>query len=195
MDPINLLVGINLFVAASANLSGAKKGLKSSVTNAVSRPKTYLQKIPPNIAAFVLLLIILGVFKIGTYDPINENDFQSVRIAGLLLYILFSWIQVWSYKSLGNNYSQEILIFKEHQLVTTGSYKLIRHPQYISQLISDLGAGVALMGYLIIPVVLFVELPLFILRAVYEDKLLQKHFGDEFSAYKKRSGFMLPFIG
>jgi hypothetical protein len=28
-----------------------------------------------------------------------------------------------------------------------------------------------------------------------EDKLLSKHFKEEFSAYKKKSGFMIPFIG
>jgi hypothetical protein len=73
MDVINLLVGINLFLSITANASGAKKGLKSSISEVIERPKTYLQKWPMNIAALVLILEILGVFKIGTID-ISESD-------------------------------------------------------------------------------------------------------------------------
>jgi protein-S-isoprenylcysteine O-methyltransferase Ste14 len=58
-----------------------------------------------------------------------------------------------------------------------------------------LGAGLALLSYLVVPVVILIELPLFIMRAALEDKLLKKHFGDEYSTYKKRSGFMIPFVG
>jgi len=33
------------------------------------------------------------------------------------------------------------------------------------------------------------------MRASVEDKLLYKHFAEKFSDYKKKSGFMIPFIG
>ena len=51
------------------------------------------------------------------------------------------------------------------------------------------------MSFIVVPAVILIELPLFIMRAKKEDELLQKHFGDEFTAYKKRSGFFIPFIG
>lgn len=195
MDPISLLTGINLFVSMSANFSAAKKGLKTSLTKVKERPKTFLQKIPPNISALILITIILGVFKIGTLDFENSDGFLIVRVLGLALFIIFSWTQVWSFKHLGKNYSQEIIIQKEQKLITTGPYKLIRHPQYLSQILSDLGAGLALGGYIIIPLVLLVELPLFILRAKKEEELHKKYFTEEFTDYKKKSGFIIPFIG
>ena len=195
MDPINLLVAINFSVSMSANYSGAKKGLKTSITKVVERPATFLQKVPPNIAALVLVLTILSIFKIGSLSDKFEIQFESIRIAGLILFLIFSWLQVWAYKSLGKNYAQDIVILKEHQLHTTGIYKFIRHPQYISQILSDLGAGLALLSFTVVPIVILFELPLFIMRASVEDKLLQKHFGEKFSAYKKQSGFIIPFIG
>ncbi len=195
MDPINLLVLINLLVSMSANWGGARKGLKTSITKVVERPKTYLQKVPPNIAALVLILIIISVFKIGVFHSENDDQFFLIRVIGLCFFILFSWLQVWAYRSLGKSYAQDIVILKEHELITTGPFRLIRHPQYLSQILSDLGAGVALTSYLVIPIVLVFELPLFILRAITEEKLLSKYFKEEFSIYKKGSGFMLPFIG
>jgi len=196
MDPtINILVAINLFVSTSANISGAKKGMKSKMTKVVEKPKSFLQKMPPNIAALVLVLTIFAIFNLGTFSDEIKNQYTEWRIAGLILFVVFSWVQVVAYKSLGNFYSQDVVIFKNHELKTNGYYSIIRHPQYMSQIISDLGVGIALMGYLIIPLVIFVEIPLFIMRAKLEDNLLKKHFKDEFEDYKKKSGFIIPFIG
>jgi protein-S-isoprenylcysteine O-methyltransferase Ste14 len=195
MDPINLLTAINLFVTMSANLSGAKKGFKTSITKVVERPKTYLQKFPPNLAALILVLIILGIFKVGTLTAQYEAQFNTFRIIGLVIFIIFSWIQIWSYKLLGSSYSQDIIIQKNHKIITAGIYKIIRHPQYLSQILSDLGAAVALMSYIALPFIILLEIPLFIMRAMLEDKLLKKHFGEEYLSYKNKSGFMIPFIG
>jgi len=123
------------------------------------------------------------------------DKYLNIRIIGLIIYSVFSWLQVWAYRSLGKSYSQDIVVLKEHKLITGKMYKYIRHPQYISQCLSDLGAGVALFSFLVVPLVLFVELPLFVLRAIEEEKILKKHFNEEYSNYKKKSGFMLPFIG
>ena len=195
MDVINLLVGINLFVTISANAGGAKKGLKSSVSEVLERPKTYLQKWPLNVAALVLVLEILGVFKIGSIDIAETDAMYSYRLIGLVVFIIFSWIQVWAYKTMGKNYSQEVIISKKQEVVTTGPYKFIRHPQYLAQLLSDVGAGIALASYLVFPIVILLQIPLFILRAFLEEKLLTKRFPDEYGNYKKKSGFILPFIG
>lgn len=195
MDPINIIVAINLFVSMSANLSAAKKGMKSKLSNVVERPKSYLQKYPPNVAAIVLVLTILAIFNIGVLNNEIKEQFIEIRVVGLILFLIFSWIQVYSFKNLGVFYSQDILIFKGHELKKDGLYKIIRHPQYVSQLVSDLGVGIALMGYLIVPIVVLIELPLFYLRAKNEEKLLLKHFKEDFEEYRKKTGFFIPFVG
>jgi len=179
----------------SANYSGARKGLKTSITKVIDRPVSHLQKIPPNVAALVLVLTIVGIFKIGTLSAELENRFITYRVIGLAMFVVFSWVQVFAYKSLGKSYSQDVVILKEHELHTNGIYRIIRHPQYLSQLLSDLGAGIALMSYLILPIVVLLEIPFFVMRAALEEKILQKHFKDSFLSYKKKSGFMIPFIG
>jgi protein-S-isoprenylcysteine O-methyltransferase Ste14 len=195
MDPINIILAVNLFVSMSANMSGAKKEMKAKLSTVTSKPKTYLQRIPPNVAAFVLILTIAAIFNLGTFSEETKAGYTTIRIIGLLVFIVFSWIQVAAFKSLGENYSQDIVIFKKHELKNDGIYKVIRHPQYVSQLLSDLGAGIALMGYLIIPIVILVEIPLFILRAKAEEKLFLEHFTEDFVEYKRKSGFFIPFIG
>jgi protein-S-isoprenylcysteine O-methyltransferase Ste14 len=62
------------------------------------------------------------------------------------------------------------------------------------QILLDLGAAAATLGYVVCLLAL-IEIPIYIMRASVEDKLLAKHFAERFSEYKKKSGFMFPFIG
>jgi protein-S-isoprenylcysteine O-methyltransferase Ste14 len=192
MDPINIIILLNIIGTFGANVTGAKRGLKSTVSEIKEKPKTFLQKFPPVLSMLSLVALILAVFQIGTLDYTDE--YNLIRYIGLAVYLVFSWIQVWSFKSLGDNYSQDIMIKKKHELVTKGPFKIIRHPQYACQIILDLGATAATLGY-IVGLIAIIEIPIYIMRASVEEKLLAKYFTEKFSDYKKKSGFMIPFIG
>jgi len=193
MDAINIISFVALIISIAANSTATKGGLRKSVIKSERRPKTYLQKTPLNISALVLILQIFAIFEIGTLK--YSADLQYLRIFGVVIFVVFAWIQVKSFQNLKAFYTQDIAILKNHQLITTGMHKKIRHPQYISQVLSDLGLGLALLGYFVIPIVILVELPLFILRAKKEDEMMNEYFGNKFEEYKKTSGFIIPFIG
>ena len=192
MDPINIIILLNIVATFGANVTGAKRGLKSSVSEIKEKPKTFLQKFPPFISAISLIALVLAAFQIGTLD--YSDGYSLIRYLGLVVYLVFSWIQVWSFKTLGDNYSQDILVKKNQELVTKGPFKMIRHPQYMCQILLDLGAAAATLGY-IVGILALIEIPIYIMRASVEDKLLSKNFAERFSEYKKKSGFMFPFIG
>ncbi len=194
MDPINIIVGLNIIASFGANLTGAKKGLKSTVTPVKERPKTYLQKLPLVLATLSLVALILAVFQLGTLNYAENANLNNFRLAGLVVYVCFSWIQIWAYKSLGESYSQDMVIFKDHKLADKGPFKMIRHPQYLSQILVDVGGGFATLSYILIPIAI-VQIPILIMRAAFEEKLLSKHFNEEFEQYKKSRGFMIPFVG
>jgi protein-S-isoprenylcysteine O-methyltransferase Ste14 len=192
MDPVNIIILLNIVGTFGANVTGAKRGLKSTLSEVKEKPNTFLQKFPPVLSMLSLVALILAVFQIGTLEYLEE--YNTIRYIGLAVYLIFSWIQVWSFKTLGDNYSQEIMIKKKHELVTKGPFKIIRHPQYLCQIILDIGAAAATLGFIVGGFAL-IEIPIYLMRASMEDKLLAKHFPERFSEYKKKSGFMLPFIG
>jgi protein-S-isoprenylcysteine O-methyltransferase Ste14 len=192
MDPINIIILLNIIGTFGANVTGAKRGLKSTVSEIKEKPKTFLQKFPPVVSMLSLVALILAVFQIGTLDYLEE--YSVIRYIGLAVYLVFSWVQVWSFKTLGDNYSQDIMIKKNHELITKGPFKFIRHPQYLCQILLDLGATAATFSY-IVGFLALLEIPIYIMRASMEDKLLAKYFSEKFSDYKKKSGFMIPFIG
>ncbi len=194
MDPINIIFAINLIATFGANFSGASRGIRTALTNVKERPKTFLQKLPPNLSVVILVLVILSVFQVGTLDYAKYQSLFNYRLIGLVVYIAFSWFQIWVYRTMGENYSNEIVIMKNHKLVTSGPLKIIRHPYYLGQIFTDLGAAVALLSFTVLPLAV-IEIPLLIMRSFYEEKLLAKYFKDEFLVYKKKTGFMIPFLG
>jgi protein-S-isoprenylcysteine O-methyltransferase Ste14 len=192
MDPINIIVALNIIMTFGANVATAKKGFRSVITSYKEKPKTWLQNVPVYFTVISLVALILGVFRLGVIE--YKPGYLTLRSVGLILYLIFSWVQIWSFKSLGEFYSQEVLIYKNHDLVIKGPYKYLRHPQYLSQILVDFGGGLAVMSYLLLPVAL-IEIPFLIMRALLEEKLLEKNFKERFVEYKKKSGFLIPFIG
>lgn len=192
MDPINIIIGLNILATFGANIGAAKKGVKDKLGVAKDKPKTYLQTVPLYLSTITLAVLIVSLFQVGTLEYKMEN--QTLRIIGLIVYLTFSWIQIWATKILGDNYSQDVLIKKAHNLITSGPFKFIRHPQYLSQFLLDAGGAVATLSFVLAPLAL-IQIPFLIFRATLEDKLLEKHFGENFRNYKKKSGMFFPFVG
>lgn len=192
MDPINIIIGLNIIATFGANYSGAKKGVKTKIGTYKEKPKTYLQWLPLTFSTITLLLLIVSVFQLGTLEYAEE--FQMIRYIGLVFYLIFSWVQIWSFKTLGENYAQEILVFKDHQLVEKGPFRLIRHPQYLSQILLDFGAAIATLSFILFPVAV-IQIPFLFMRASLEDQMLEKYFGEKWKSYKQNTGSILPFIG
>jgi len=141
------------------------------------------------ISTLTLIVLIISLFQIGTLEYTDE--YNILRIVALVAYIMFSWLQIWAYKSLGENYSQEILIFRTHKIVNKGLYRVIRHPQYLSQIIIDFAAAFATLSYILLPLAI-IQLPILILRASFEEKLLEKHLKQDFIDYKSKTSFIFP---
>ena len=192
MDPINIIIGLNFIATFGANVGAAKKGIKDKVGIFKDKPKTYLQTLPLILSTIALVVLIVSLFQVGTLEYKTEH--QTFRIIGLVFYIIFSWVQIWSTKVLDDNFSQDIAIKRDHHLVTNGPFKFIRHPQYLSQFLMDIGGAAATLSFILAPLAL-IQIPFLFMRASMEDKLLEKHFGENFRSYKKKTGMIFPFIG
>ena len=122
MDAINIISLVALIFSLYVNSSATKGGLKGAVTKNEMKPKTYLQKTPLNISALILVIQILGLFQIGTLE-LGDN-LLPLRLLGVILFIIFSWLQVTSFKNLKESYSQEIVV-KFHKVVYETLYNLV----------------------------------------------------------------------
>lgn len=191
MEPIKIFVIINMVLILYSQMTQTKSLLLKKVTKNHFMPKGYLQKLPLNLSAFIFLLSIVALFDIFKYE--TPEKIMNYQVIGLIVYIGFSWLQLSAIKNLKEFYSQDVVILKNHELITTGLHKNIRHPQYLFAALSDIGIAIALMNYVLLPLTI-IQLILFILRARFEEATLENHFKNEYSVYKAKTKFMIPFI-
>ncbi len=138
------------------------------------------------IAAF--LLPHLPIFHFLNFAPVNA----IVSSVGLILCVTGMTLLVWARQHLGRNWSQTVAVKKDHQLVTSGPYRYIRHPMYAGGFIACIGSAIVCGGVWIFLLVILGSL--FLWRVGAEDKLMAQKFPNEYPDYKKRTKALIPFI-
>jgi protein-S-isoprenylcysteine O-methyltransferase Ste14 len=116
---------------------------------------------------------------------------MPVRWGAVAVLILLIPAFYWMFSSLANNISPTVTIRSEHQLVTSGPYKWIRHPLYTFGFIMIVSVCVALANWFILSVALLTWIPL-ILRTPLEESKLIEAFGDEYREYMTKTGRYFP---
>ena len=96
----------------------------------------------------------------------------ALQIVGLLLLVPALWLAVWVLAT--NAYASRVVrLQEEHQVVTTGPYRFVRHPMYSGTLISWVASALALGSWwMFVPAALGIAL--FIWRTAREDATLQE---------------------
>jgi protein-S-isoprenylcysteine O-methyltransferase Ste14 len=79
-------------------------------------------------------------------------------------------------------------------LVTTGPYRLVRHPIYVGLILLSLGQALAFSSWLAGLVVLAGIVPTFAWRARAEEKLLSRTFGERYAVYRQRTKMVIPHV-
>jgi protein-S-isoprenylcysteine O-methyltransferase Ste14 len=98
---------------------------------------------------------------------------------------------IWARVHIGRNWSGQVMIKQDHELIRTGPYSRIRHPIYTGLLFAVLGTAIAIGDYgaLVSFVVILCGLTY---KAKREELLLAGHFGAAFEEHKRHTGFFLP---
>lgn len=139
-----------------------------------------------------MILSILDVWGPG-WTAFNA-PFAGLRILGILLILTGLGARFLSRKALGKQYSVHVETSEEHQLVTRGIYKHLRHPAYLGLLCLFMGIPLAIGSWAGLIIAVVGGIPSIILRTNIEERSLSKWFGEEYEDYKNRSWRLIPFI-
>jgi protein-S-isoprenylcysteine O-methyltransferase Ste14 len=78
--------------------------------------------------------------------------------------------------------------------VTTGPYRLVRHPIYLGFALLAMGQALAFGSWPALMIVLFGIVPTFAWRARAEETLLRRTFGERYAVYQQRSKMLIPYV-
>jgi protein-S-isoprenylcysteine O-methyltransferase Ste14 len=139
------------------------------------------------VIVLAILLIRLGAFRDG---QINSNAWRAG--VGLFLFALGLGFAIWARLHIGRNWGTPMSQKEEPELVTSGPYRLVRHPIYSGILLAGLGTAVALSWLWLIAVVLAAAY--FAYSAIVEERYLAEQFPDAYPAYKHSTKMLVPFV-
>jgi protein-S-isoprenylcysteine O-methyltransferase Ste14 len=121
-----------------------------------------------------------------------SHDLTSGLIADVVTF-LGLLLTLWARVVLGGNWSSGVAFKEQHELIERGPYAYVRHPIYSGVLVMFLGIAIfrgIISGFILLAIV-FVGLWL---KAVQEEKLLTRHFGETYLQYKGRVKALVPFV-
>lgn len=128
--------------------------------------------------------------------PWNYIVFPHVLVLQVLVMILCVLGlagAIWARRTLAKNWSSDVTFKEDHELVERGPYHFVRHPIYTSLLLMFL-ASTIMIGRLS-TIIGFVMLGVsFILKLKQEEKMMLKHFPNEYEGYRSRVKTLVPFV-
>lgn len=100
---------------------------------------------------------------------------------------------IWARRHLGRNWSGSVMIKADHELITTGPYRIARHPIYTGLLIAFAGNALVvgevrgLIAFAIAFAALWRKLRL-------EERFMLEQFGQAYVDYSQRVAAVVPFL-
>jgi protein-S-isoprenylcysteine O-methyltransferase Ste14 len=120
-------------------------------------------------------------------------DGDTVRWIGVALYAAGGVLRLWPVFVLGRRFSGLVAIQPGHRLLTTGVYRVIRHPSYLGMLVLSLGWALAFRSWIGV-ILAALTIPPVIAHIRAEEALLGSQFGAEYENYRARTSRLIPGV-
>lgn len=145
------------------------------------------------------LPLALAVALLGPGEWFGDSLLQErfvpknvlVKTAGLLLTLAGLGLACWARFLLGRNWSSEVQIKHDHELIQAGPYRHVRHPIYSGLLLAFLGTAIKVgdwRGLLALAIVA----ASFLYKLSHEERWLRERFGEPYLAYLHRTRALIP---
>jgi protein-S-isoprenylcysteine O-methyltransferase Ste14 len=136
-----------------------------------------------------LLLEIVQFRWFGRFLPATHG----VIAAGCAMTIFGLCVAIWARRHLGRNWSGEITIKVEHELVRSGPYKGLRHPIHTGILIMYVGTAIVTGTWLALVGVALAALA-YVRKIRLEEANMRVAFGPAYDAYRRESWALAPWV-
>jgi len=111
----------------------------------------------------------------------------AVGLAGVTL----RW---WAIRTLGRQFTRNLQVGSDHDLVVGGPYRYVRHPSYTGAILMLAGVGLGLGNALGLAACLVLSTIGYIQRIPREEELLSRELGEPYTEYASRRRRLVPGV-
>lgn len=115
-----------------------------------------------------------------------------LRGAGVALGLLTIGGAWWVLTSIGRNISETVLTKSDHELITHGPYRWVRHPLYTNGLLLLTALGLMAANAFMLTMVVVCGVAIAVLVVPKEEAELIHRFGDAYRQYRMHTGGLVP---
>ena len=146
----------------------------------------------------VLWLVIMISVAAGVYVAFDVKAAalplrELCRLIGLLLFAAGLALRWWSIVTLGR-FLVDVQIARDHELVESGPFRVVRHPSYTGVLLAFVGFALSLANWASLLVILLPISAAFVRRINVEEQALSSALGDRHLSYMRRTKRLVPGI-
>jgi protein-S-isoprenylcysteine O-methyltransferase Ste14 len=138
---------------------------------------------------FALLLELAPIRGFGRLLALSSFSAAT----GVAIEMLGLFLAIWARRGLGRNWSGEISIKVDHQLIRSGAYRTLRHPIYTGLLTMYIGAAIVTGERLAFVGLAFAGFAYW-RKIRLEEANLRQAFGDSYDAYRRDTWALVPGI-
>lgn len=137
------------------------------------------------------LMALLFPWYPELFESIRFESRFAVQLTGLMLSLAAIPMGISVFTSIGKNITDTVETRKDHQLVTNGIYRFIRHPLYTTGFLFFVGLGLLSSNWLMLILSIIVLVTLY-LRTITEEQKLIEEFGEHYTEYMHSTGKFIP---
>ena len=114
-----------------------------------------------------------------------------VRWLGVVVGAVAGSLLIWTMRTLGNNLTDTVVTRRDHELVTGGPYRFVRHPFYCAFVLAVLANATVSANWFILLSGVSAWLVI-VFRTNKEEENLIARFDDDYLDYMERTGRFIP---
>lgn len=139
------------------------------------------------------LSVIFSVVE-WAYTTDTTNSSPWLNSIGLAMIAGGIFIRVWAIRTLGKHFTATVTLTQNHRFISSGPYKLVRHPSYLGAFMAIVGCPVFLnASWATLFSFIFMTIA-YVIRITVEEKMLTSYFGHSYEKYKRQTKMIIPFI-
>ena len=149
----------------------------------------------PGIRILAVIAILIGVRGgAASWPTVNESSTVNhvLDVIGVACAAAGIGLAIWARRHLGRNWGMPGSIKEEPELITSGPYRLVRHPIYTGVLLAMLGSGLAAGRVYLF---LFVAFGIyFVYSARNEERTMAEEFPAQYDGYRHHTKMLVPYV-
>ena len=139
-----------------------------------------------------LLLAFPTAFVRATAFPARLQI--SLFAVGISLLLLGSLLRRYCWRTLGEYFTGDVRARREQPVISSGPYRLVRHPSYTGGMMMFIGIGLSLGNWISLALLTFSTVGLYSYRVSVEERALLETIGEPYGAYMKGRKRFIPYV-